>query len=126
MSILAQLYEVRRFYLVASSVFSTSGLVCVNIFIYVLVNCMTGELTEMAISSYLGWLLVLIAVYPFLLVGVSVYFYDIQRKKAQRWLNGVSFILAAFLFYMHMQTEIIYGSELLEAWYRANPHDRPQ
>ncbi|MGP8304803.1 hypothetical protein [Vibrio sp. YIC-376] len=86
---------------------------------------MTGELTEMAISSYLGWLLLLIVVYPFLLVGVSMYFYDIQRKKAQRWLSGVSLILAVFLFYMHMQTEIIYGRELLEAWYKAHPQDRP-
>ncbi|MBR9873354.1 hypothetical protein L3V31_07460 [Vibrio sp. J1-1] len=87
---------------------------------------MTGGLTEMAISAYLGWLLVLIVVYPFLLVGVSVYFYDRQRKKAQLWLSGISFILAVFLFYMHMQTEIIYGEELLEAWYRTHPQDRPQ
>lgn len=124
-SILAQLYEVRRFYLAATSVFSTAGLICIIVFIYALVNCMTGELTEMAISSYLGWLLLLIVVYPFLLVGVSMYFYDIQRKKAQRWLSGVSLILAVFLFYMHMQTEIIYGRELLEAWYKAHPQDRP-
>ncbi len=87
---------------------------------------MTGEMTEMAISSYLGWLLLLMGAYPFLLVGVSMFLYDIERKHALRWLNGISFLLAAFLLYMHMQTEVIYGQELLEAWYRDNPEDRPQ
>lgn len=87
---------------------------------------MTGEMTEMAISSYLGGLLLLMGSYPFLLVGVSMFFYDSERQKALRWLNGVSFLLAAFLLYMHMQTEVIYGRELLEAWYRDNPEDRPQ
>ncbi|EGR3203858.1 hypothetical protein DC889_24860 [Vibrio parahaemolyticus] len=83
-------------------------------------------MTEMAISSYLGWLLLLMGAYPFFLVGVSMFFYDIERKHALRWLNGISFLLAAFLLYMHMQTEVIYGQELLEAWYRDNPEDRPQ
>lgn len=51
-------------------------------------------MTDMAISSYLGWLLLLIGCYPFLLVGVSMFFYDAERKQALRWLNGVSFLLA--------------------------------
>jgi len=55
-----------------------------------------------------------------------MFFYDAERKQALRWLNGVSFLLAVFLLYMHMQTEVIYGWELLEAWYRVNPEDRPQ
>ncbi len=49
-------------------------------------------MTDMAISSYLGWLLLLIGCYPFLLVGVSMFFYDAERKQALRWLNGVSFL----------------------------------
>ncbi|MEZ8746249.1 hypothetical protein AB6D07_16570, partial [Vibrio sp. 10N.239.312.C11] len=65
-------------------------------------------MTDMAISSYLGWLLLLIGCYPFCLVGVSMFFYDAERKQALRWLNGVSFLLAVFLLYMHMQTEVIY------------------
>lgn len=86
---------------------------------------MTGEMTEMAISSYLGWLLLLIGAYPFLLVGVSMFFYDVERKRAQMWLNVLSFLLAVFLLYMHMQTEVIYGKELLDAWYRDNPEEKP-
>ncbi|MCZ4311533.1 hypothetical protein O4H45_22020, partial [Vibrio atlanticus] len=70
--------------------------------------------------------LLLIGCYPFCLVGVSMFFYDAERKQALRWLNGVSFLLAVFLLYMHMQTEVIYGRELLEAWYRDNPGDSPQ
>lgn len=85
-----------------------------------------GQMTEMAISSYLGWLIVLICTYPFLLVGVSMSFYSSRRVKAQRWLNWTCLVLALFLFYMHMQTEVIYGRELLEAWYRDHPQDRPQ
>ncbi|WP_331426352.1 hypothetical protein [Vibrio sp. M260118] len=83
-------------------------------------------MTEMVISSYLGWLIVLICAYPFLLVGVSMFFYSSRRIKAQRWLNWTCLLLVLFLFYMHMQTEIIYGRELLEAWYRDHPEDRPQ
>jgi hypothetical protein len=85
-----------------------------------------GQMTEMAISSYLGWLLVLVCTYPFLLVGVSMFFYSSRRAKAQRWLNWTCLLLVLFLFYMHMQTEVIYGKELLEAWYRDHPQDRPQ
>lgn len=86
---------------------------------------MAGAMTEMAISSYLGWLLVLIASYPFILVGISMYFYDEERKQALRWVNGVSLVLVIFLLYMHMQTEVIFGKDLLEAWYREHPEDRP-
>ncbi|WP_132940315.1 hypothetical protein [Vibrio crassostreae] len=81
-------------------------------------------MTEMAISSYLGWLLLLIGTYPFLFVGVSMFFYGTDRKQALRWLNVISLLLAAFLLYMHMQIEVTYGQGLLEAWYRDNPEDR--
>ncbi|EPC8673169.1 hypothetical protein [Vibrio vulnificus] len=87
---------------------------------------MAGEMTEMAISSYLGWLLLLIGVYPFLLVAVSMFFYDVERRRVQRWLSAVCLVLAGLLFYMHMGTEVIYGQELLEAWYRNNPVDKPE
>ncbi len=83
-------------------------------------------MTQMAISSHLGWLIVLIGAYPFLLVGCCLFFYDEQRKHIIFWVSVVSFVLAAYFMYMHMQIEIVFGWELLEAWYREHPEDRPK
>ena len=87
---------------------------------------MNGEMTEMAISGYLGWLILLMATYPLLLAGISMFFYHDTRKHAIRWFNVTCFLLVTLLLYAHMQTEIVYGQELLEVWYRDNPEDRPQ
>lgn len=80
-------------------------------------------MTEMAISSYLGWLFLLLIGYPFVLVVISIACYETARKKVTFWFNISCFLLAAFLLVMHMNIEIIYGKELLDAWYSINPKE---
>lgn len=80
-------------------------------------------MTEMAISSYLGWLFLLLISYPFVLVVISIACYETARKKVTFWFNISCFLLAAFLLVMHMNIEIIYGKELLDAWYSINPKE---
>ena len=79
-------------------------------------------MTEMAISGYLGWFFLLLISYPFVLVVINIACYEPDRKKATFWFNITCFLLAAFLLVMHMNIEIIYGKELLDAWYSSN-HD---
>ena len=90
-------FELTRNYPVWSHKSRIIALICSEFLLTHGMAGMTGEMTEMAISSYLGGLLLLMGSYPFLLVGVSMFFYDSERQKALRWLNGVSFLLAAFL-----------------------------
>ncbi|MDD9155610.1 hypothetical protein PVK64_05360 [Aliivibrio sp. S4TY2] len=80
-------------------------------------------MTEMAISSYLGWLFLLLIIYPFALVVINIVCYEPSRKKATFGFNIICLLLAAFLLAMHMNIEIIYGKELLDAWYSANPDE---
>jgi len=72
---------------------------------------------EMAISSYLGWLLVVLLVYPFAYVGIHIGIFDIKvRTKVSRYFNRTVLVLIAFLLIMHMQTEVIYGKYFLDLW----------
>lgn len=80
-------------------------------------------MTEMAISGYLGWFFLLLISYPFVLVVINIACYEAARKKATFWFNITCFLLAAFLLVMHMNIEIIYGKELLDAWYSINPKE---
>lgn len=63
--------------------------------------------------------------YPFLYVSVNIFFHGVQQTKISRWLNGISCTLLVFLFGMHIQNEITYGTEALEAWYCKNPTKTP-
>ncbi|MGF1736050.1 hypothetical protein [Photobacterium satsumensis] len=78
-------------------------------------------MTEMAISNYLAGFLFIIACYPFCLVAVNIFFHASIRNKVSLWFNLACLLLLAFLLYMHMQVEVIYGQELLDAWYKGNP-----
>ncbi|OCH19013.1 hypothetical protein A6E05_01295 [Aliivibrio sp. 1S165] len=80
-------------------------------------------MTEMAISGYLGWFFLLLISYPFILVVINIACYEPDRKKTTFWFNIICFLLAVFLLIMHMNIEIIYGKELLDAWYSANPDE---
>jgi glucan phosphoethanolaminetransferase (alkaline phosphatase superfamily) len=80
-------------------------------------------MTEMAISGYLGWFFLLLISYPFALVVINIVYYEPVRKKATFWFNIICLLLATFLLVMHMNIEIIYGKELLDAWYSANPDE---
>ncbi|MGR5212363.1 hypothetical protein ACPV4A_17555 [Vibrio rotiferianus] len=72
---------------------------------------------EMAISSYLGWLLAVMLVYPFAYVGIQIGVFDIKiRAKISHYFNRVVLALIAFLLIMHMQTEVIYGKYFLDLW----------
>jgi len=78
--------------------------------------------TPMAISGYLGWFLVILLGYPFALVALQVAIYDKRfRRKVTIWFNLSCVVLVAGLIVMHMQTEVIFGKELLDAWYARNP-----
>ncbi len=82
---------------------------------------------QMAISSYLGWFLALLFGYPFVLVGLQLAVYEEQkRKRVTFWLNLVFAVVILSVLAYHMQTEIVYGESLLEAWYSLNPEDRPK
>ncbi|KAB1455510.1 hypothetical protein BIY22_08875 [Vibrio panuliri] len=71
-------------------------------------------MTEMAMSGYLLILIAIIIFYPFALVAVQMIFYsDVFKKKYTRYLNWLVLCLFAFSLVMHLQTEVIYGEELL-------------
>ncbi|MGF1909801.1 hypothetical protein L4C38_10195 [Vibrio kasasachensis] len=73
-------------------------------------------MTEMAISNYLGVLIVLFLAYPFALVAVQMFCYaDVVKKKYTKYLNIVVGLAFVFLLIMHLQTEVIYGKELLDS-----------
>ncbi|KJY81562.1 membrane protein [Vibrio galatheae] len=81
-----------------------------------------GYDTPMAISGYLGALLVIMLVYPFLLVAINIAIYSpSKRKRATTWFNFASATIALILLVFHMQTEVIFGKELLDQYYRDNP-----
>ncbi|WP_394144064.1 hypothetical protein [Vibrio atypicus] len=81
--------------------------------------------TPMAISNYLGGLLALIIFYPFILVTLQIAIYSpIKRARITKRFNIVSFVLASVLLVMHMQTEVIYGKELLDRYYSI--HGQPE
>lgn len=81
-----------------------------------------GYDTPMAISNYLAGLLAILFAYPFVLVTVNIAIYSPTRRKlVNKWLNIISATIAALLLAMHMQTEVIYGKELLDKYYRDNP-----
>ncbi|MDF2153462.1 hypothetical protein [Vibrio sp. CAU 1672] len=69
---------------------------------------------EMAMSSYLGWLLILLIGYPFALVAIQIGVFDVRvRTRVNRWFNW-GMLLALLL--MHLQTEVVYGQYFLELW----------
>lgn len=79
-------------------------------------------MTPMAISNYLGLFLLLIFLYPFVLVFISIVIYEpIYRGKVTIWFSIICALLAITLLVLHMNIEIIYGKELLDAWYHNNP-----
>ncbi|WP_260258330.1 hypothetical protein [Vibrio intestinalis] len=74
-----------------------------------------GMGTSMAISNYLGVLLVLILSYPVVLVAANMIAYgDVAKQRWSRRVNWVYAVLGAVAFVMHMQTEVFYGRELYE------------
>ncbi|MEZ8101845.1 hypothetical protein [Vibrio bivalvicida] len=81
-----------------------------------------GYDTPMAISNYLGVFLAILITYPFVLVTVNIAVYSPKkRKRVTKWLNIISATVALILMALHMQTEVIYGKELIEKYYRDNP-----
>ncbi|MBD1557160.1 hypothetical protein HC752_09425 [Vibrio sp. S9_S30] len=81
----------------------------------------------MAISSYLGWFLALLFGYPFVLVGLQFAVYEEQkRQRVTFWFNVAFVVVILVVLTYHMQTEVVYGQSLLEAWYTLHPEDRPK
>lgn len=78
-------------------------------------------MAPMAISNYLGWLIILLGSYPFLLVAINICTYEPMRRKVNIWFNMLCILLVIFLLVMHMNIDIVYGKELLDAWYSNNP-----
>ena len=79
-------------------------------------------LDEMAISNYLGLFLILLLSYPFALVVLQITIFEVRkRERVTFWFNLTCLAIALFLMWMHMQTEVIYGKSLLDAWYAENP-----
>ena len=83
---------------------------------------MEKVMTEMAISNYLGIFIVLLLSYPFVLVvlNIAIFSKDV-RTKYTRWLNILFVVSMLALLYFHMQTEVIFGKELLDQWYSNHP-----
>ena len=74
-------------------------------------------MTPLAISNYLGLLLLLGFIYPFLLVAINFVIYaPIRRNKITGWFNIICALLAIILLVLHLNIEIIYGKDLLDAW----------
>lgn len=85
-----------------------------------------GYDTPMAISNYLGVLLALLLVYPFVLVAVNIAIYSpVTRQRVTKWLNLSSAAIALVLLGLHLQTEVYYGQELIDKYYRDNPQMLP-
>lgn len=79
----------------------------------------TGHMTEMATSSYLGWLILLLLAYPFVLVAVQIIAYgEFDKKRYTKWVNIISGSAFIILLICHLQTEVTYGKELLD-WVNA-------
>ncbi len=78
--------------------------------------------TEMATSSYLTPLLILVACYPVYIIVAHIMIYDEDyRTKQVRIVSVILFCIIGFLLYQHMQTEVEYGKPLLDLWYQNNP-----
>lgn len=77
-------------------------------------------MAPLAISNYLGLLLLLIFIYPFLLVAINFVIYlPSHRNKITIWFSIVCALLGIILLILHMNIEIVYGKELLDAWYKS-------
>ncbi|PSU50135.1 hypothetical protein C9J12_05185 [Photobacterium frigidiphilum] len=74
-------------------------------------------MTQMAISNYLGGFVLLLLCYPFILISINLFTYDTVRNKITFWFNLTCALLAIYLLFMHMNIEVVYGKELLDAWY---------
>jgi len=86
-----------------------------------------GYDTPMAISNYLAVLIAIILIYPFALVAVNIAIYSpVRRKKVTKWFNIISALIATTMLAFHMQTEVIYGKELIDKYYRDNPQIREE
>ncbi|WP_299022052.1 hypothetical protein [uncultured Photobacterium sp.] len=84
-------------------------------------------MAPMVISNYLVVIFIMLACYPFVIIGVAIGVFDKrQRFKVMLWVNIAYVAVFIFSIVMHMQVEIVYGWELLEEWYRLNPEDRPK
>ncbi|MGX1925094.1 hypothetical protein ACUALS_07685 [Vibrio sp. NH-7] len=82
--------------------------------------------TPMAISNYLGGLLALLIFYPFALVTLQIAIYSpTKRVRITKKFNILCACAAAFLLVMHMQTEVIYGKELLDRYYSTHANELP-
>ena len=69
----------------------------------------------MATSIYLGGLLFILLTYPFALVIVQIAAYgEFAKKRYTKWLNISCGSVFLVLLVLHLQTEVIYGKELLE------------
>ncbi|MGF1721131.1 hypothetical protein L4D20_13925 [Vibrio kyushuensis] len=75
-----------------------------------------GSETAMAISHYLGMLILWLILYPLVIVGICMAVFE---KKNQNKLIGrftiIWGLIALGLLTMHLQIEVIYGSEILES-----------
>ncbi|RWX57409.1 hypothetical protein EDI28_05105 [Photobacterium chitinilyticum] len=60
--------------------------------------------------------------YPFLLIIINIAINDtITRERYTFWFNVICGVLMLVLLYLHMQTEVVFGKDLLDSWYRNNP-----
>ncbi|KXF82632.1 hypothetical protein [Enterovibrio coralii] len=75
----------------------------------------------MAMSSYLEGLVWIILLYPLSLCLITIFVPDSVMKMTTRVFNVSCAFLFAFCLIMHMQIEVVYGKELLDAWYQNNP-----
>lgn len=74
-----------------------------------------GQLTEMAMSIYLGWLIILVIAYPFVLVVVQIVAYgEYNKKRYTKRVNVLCAAAFAILLVLHLQTEVIYGKDMLD------------
>lgn len=79
-------------------------------------------MSSMAISNYLGLFILLMFTHPFMLVILNMLIWDkATRARYSSRFNIICAILAACLMIMHMQTEVVYGKELLDRWHSMNP-----
>lgn len=80
-------------------------------------------MAPLATSSYLGWLILLFVLYPFALVGIRIFAYEPVLSRATLWFNVISGLLAIYLLCMHLQVEVVFGRELLDAWFSNHPDE---
>ncbi|WP_087025662.1 hypothetical protein [Thaumasiovibrio subtropicus] len=76
----------------------------------------------MAISAYLGVIIAMILLYPFLLVGIQIAIYEKGRRDLiTKRFNWICILVFGVMLYLHMQTEVHFGQALIDAWNAANP-----